>query len=66
MPHYGDPIRKTGQQIAQIKENAQAAINRAHPIVPKIERARDIFDTKNAFEMYFDIETTDKGVNLSL
>jgi hypothetical protein len=56
MPHYGDPIKQVGKSIAQTDQNAKAALRRAYPIVPKIERSRDIFDSIQAFEMFFDVE----------
>lgn len=66
MPHFGDPINQLGKDLAAIKYNAQAALRRAHPVIPKIERTRDIFDDTQPFEMFFDIDDTDKGVSMDL
>lgn len=64
MPHYGDSIKEVGKSLHHIKTNAEAALRRAYPIQPKIERTRDIFDSTQPLEMTF---TTDHaGMQVSL
>jgi len=50
-----DGINQVGKSLGKTKRNSEAALRRYVPIIPKIERTRDIFDDVIPFEMSFEV-----------
>lgn len=51
-----DTLNQVGKSLGKTKKNAEYAVKRFSPNIPKIERTRDIFDSLLPFEMPFSSE----------
>lgn len=61
-----DSIKQIGKNIKQISENSKNALNRYAKKLPAVEKIRDIFDSRIAFNHKFKVPSTTQRVKLSL
>src|ERR1041385_1525757 len=61
-----DELSQLGKGLKKTQEDVDYALSRAHPIGPRIERSRDIFDSIVQFEMFFKTDEHESEMLLSL
>lgn len=61
-----DKLNQLGKSLGQMRSDNDSALIRHQPIVPTIERARDVFDFNTPFEMHFKVEPNHRRMELDL